>query len=165
MPAISCTKLSSTARPYSRVRDFGMKLHAVDFFRSIAHRGDVAALRGCQRAIPVRAGSRPNRHGTSTHAMYPERRRRAASRDRRPATSPDRTRHDRASRAPRRYRARAIACRNRCPRSATPIRRSLGPFPARPSVSVLSGPPERMSAAGLRNCSASHGVSYGTISQ
>src|SRR5580693_1057330 len=51
------------------------------------------------------------------------------------------------------------------PNSGTPLARIAGSMLGASSTKVLSGPPDRISAAGARDDSALHGVSNGTISQ
>ena len=51
------------------------------------------------------------------------------------------------------------------PSVGTPLARIAGSIAGASSTSVLSGPPERMNAAGARAASAAQGVSKGTISQ
>ena len=159
-PAIRCRKLASIVRAGFGVHDFGMKLHAVDL--ASAHR---PSRRRCSARVdasatkPARKLRRPNRRATSTRAT------RVGHAVRRAAIPRSlRSQRRRAvfgvielAPVPRRDGAPSAACRSRCRESAARSARSPDRDRAHPATSVLSGPPERMIAAGLRAASVVHG--------
>ncbi len=147
------------------VHDFGMKLHAVDLLLRAPHRRDVAARRRRQRAKPAGSATTESPCDIQTRDLRGTPSKSGVSRSR------DHQRRravlgvielDELGAEIARKQLHAVADAEDRNARLDDRRR---PCPGAPATSVLSGPPDRMIAAGSRGESALHGVSCGTISQ
>ena len=143
-------KVLEDRRPTCRVHDLGMELHAVDLALGVADRRDVAARRRSERfearwqrrdGVAVRHPHARAAAGTPSKNAG----RRVDRQHRRPELGV--LERDELAAEISRDQLHAVA---NAEQSGRRFQESPDPYPARSSTSVLSGPPERMIAAGSR---------------